>query len=85
MKITQVCEICYKEAADTLTHNKGDNKWYFTCASCLPDGYWIPFSRLGEMDWEKHVTMKEWVVAAYFVPKLRWAFKCVLQKRGKSV
>ena len=83
MKITQACEICYKEPADTLTHNHEDNMWYFTCPNCLKDGYWIPFKRLGELDWEEHVVGKTWVVAAYFVPKLRWAVKCYNQKKGK--
>ena len=80
--IKQACELCFKHQANSLTHNRENNKWYFCCCNCLKDGYEIEFNRLGELDWYHHMMVKGWIHEGTFIPRFTWAYK---QFHGKNL
>lgn len=75
MKVEQVCEYCYKEKANSITHDKDTDRWVFCCQKCLAEGYCINFDRLNEEDWIERLDKKGWVDMAQFTPRYLWAKK----------
>lgn len=73
--IRQVCEVCRKEPAISIAHNRGDDKWYYACSECLPDGYWIGFDMLEDDKWFDHMSKKQWVDMISFAPRLGYAYR----------
>jgi len=77
MKVEQVCEVCGKRKAMSITHNKETDAWKFCCSSCWEDGYYVAFDQIAnppheKMNWVEHMQKKGWVDMEQFLPRFFW-------------